>query len=76
MTAPSAHQLIARYTHDLPEDLLNEIVAFIQFVRYKRLKEGGESGIAADLQLLRQQEWAHLEQEFSDLDAKYPRQDE
>jgi hypothetical protein len=73
MTAQTARTLIARYTDDLPEEMLEEIVDFIQFIRYKRLHETPETLIRQDLQVLQQQAGARLEARFENLDEHYPK---
>jgi hypothetical protein len=73
MTAQTARTLIAHYTDDLPEELLEEIVDFIQFIRYKRLHETPETLIQQELQELQQAAGARLEAKFENLDEQYPK---
>lgn len=72
MTVQTARTLITRYTDDLPEDMLEEIVDFIQFIRYKRLHETPESLIQQELRQLQLQAGARLEAEFENLE-QYPK---
>lgn len=69
LPATTTRQLLAHYTADLPADLLQEVLDYVQFLRLKRLPEAPLDVLRTEVQLLRQHEWQHLEQEFADLDT-------
>lgn len=72
MTTQHARTLIAQYTEDLPEELLREVVDFIEFVRLKHLSLP-ETLAATELREMRQDEQLHLDQDFENLNRDYPK---
>ena len=67
--AATTRQLLAHYTADLPAELLQEVLDYVQFLRLKRMPEASADVLRTEVQLLRQHEWQHLEDEFAHLDA-------
>lgn len=62
---------LIKYSKGLPEDVLQEILDFIQFVRHKRLKKTDDS-ITADLSELNLSQTTHVEEEFKDYKQMFP----
>lgn len=70
----TTRELLARYTADLPNDLLQEVLDYVHFLRLKRLPHASADVLRTELQLSQQHEWQHLEDEFADFDLRFPRQ--
>jgi len=73
MNAAQIEKLIIQNSKGLPADILQEILDFIQFLKFKK------SGIATDsmqnaLSDFNIAEATHLEEEFIDYKAIYPRE--
>ena len=68
----TTRQLLAHYTADLPADLLQEVLDYVQFLRHKRLGLAVPDAPNAALAQGRQHEWQHLEEEFADFDQRFP----
>lgn len=62
---------IERQTEDLPEEILREILDFIQFLRIK--KQTDNTDLSAELSQLNLSEQSHLEEEFKDYKTVYPK---
>ena len=62
---------IERQTEDLPEEILREILDFIQFLRIK--KQTDNIDLSAELSQLNLSEQSHLEEEFKDYKTVYPK---
>lgn len=62
---------LIRYSKGLPEDALQEILDFIQFIRQKRLKKPVDD-VTAELSDLSFSQTAHVEEEFKDYKQLYP----
>ena len=71
----TTRQLLAHYTADLPADLLQEVLDYVQFLRFKRLGKAVPAALPMALQQGRQHEWQHLEEEFADFDRQFPVED-
>ncbi len=74
--AATTRQLLARYTADLPADLLQEVLDYVQFLRLRRLPQAPADVLHTALQLGQLHEWQHLEEEFADFDQRFPRQND
>ncbi len=71
----TTRQLLIRYTADLPADLLQEVLDYVQFLRLKRLSAAAPADVLrTEIQLGQQHEWQHLEDEFADFDQRFPRE--
>lgn len=71
MSTAQIQNLIAQNSKDLPKEVLQEILDFIQFLKFKR------SGVAADsvhnaLSGLNSSEEKHLDEEFINYKTIYP----
>jgi hypothetical protein len=80
MTTQAYQQLIIEGIKGLPPEALAEIVDFIYFVRKRALQpeafeeELQNALLNIELRQLSRDEEAHLEKEFEDYDARYPRE--
>ena len=73
MTTKQLEEELIKNTKGLPKEALEEIIDFIQFVRHKKLKEP-QDNITAELSSLSASQTEHLEKEFKDYKALYPRE--
>jgi hypothetical protein len=71
--AATTRQLLARNTADLPAELLQEVLDYVQFLRLKRLPQAAADVLRTELLLGQQHEWQHLEEEFADFEQRFPR---
>lgn len=71
MTNTQLEEKLIQYSKGLPEDDLQEILDFIQFIRQKRMKKSVDN-ITAELSDLSYSQAAHVEEEFTDYRQLYP----
>jgi len=62
-------EIILKETKHLPDDLLQEVLDFVLFLKSKKQKQPAEAQILSTLQ---QNELIHLEEEFEDYKNLYP----
>ena len=72
LSPATTRQLLARYTADLPADLLQEVLDYVQFLRLRRLPHAPADVLRTELELSQQHEWQHLEDEFVDFEQRFP----
>ena len=76
MSKATLEKKIIKETKDLSFDSLNEVLDFIQFLKYKksdkRTEQHIKNSISKDLSELSQDSLNHLEQEFKDYKETYP----
>lgn len=75
MNTTQLEKEVLKYTKGLPEDALQEIIDFIQFIRQKKMKSPTDD-ITAELSGLDYAQTAHLEGEFKDYKQLYPNEHE
>jgi hypothetical protein len=73
MSKAQLEEELIRYAKGLPEDALQEILDFIQFLRQKRINKPADN-LTAELSSLSASQTAHLEEEFEDYKKLYPRE--
>ena len=80
MTTPTYQQLIIEGMKGLPPEVLAEIADFVYFVRKRVLQpqafeeEIQNTLLREELRQLSRDEEAHVEQEFTGYDQRYPRE--
>lgn len=77
MTNSEIQQTIIKETQELPFDILQEVLDFIQFVKMKKLHKttgsiSENNEWRKELKVLNQNSLAHLEEEFADYKEIYP----
>lgn len=72
MSKSNYHKLISDQTKNLPDEVLSEILDFVEFVKVKKVKTKGFDNIEAELQFLNRLESEHLESEFLNYKEIYP----
>lgn len=69
-------RLILKETENLPQNILNEILDFILFIKHRRLKNTEnnlvEDDLNNDLHILDNKELLHLEEEIRNYKELYP----
>lgn len=63
---------IIEKTKGLPEEALQEILDFIEFIKQKKVKKSIKDNIGYELSNLDNTETNHLEEEFKDYKEIYP----
>jgi hypothetical protein len=78
MSRTEINSKIRQLTQELPEDLLKEVLDFMNFLKEKRLHlpslKQEESDFRYGLEELAGQEQAHLEEEFFEYQKHFPRE--
>lgn len=70
MTASQLEKALYNYTKGLPEDVLQEVLDFVQFVKQRTLKYSGKS--PKKKSSLSASQTLHLEEEFKNYKSLYP----
>jgi len=73
MSTAQIENLIIQNSKGLPEDVLREILDFIQFLKFKKASTLNDS-IKVELSGLNSAEVSHLEEEFVDYKTIYPQE--
>ena len=73
MASTELEKELLHYTKGLPKEALQEIIDFIQFIRFKKIKNPANN-LAAELSLLSTSQITHLEEEFKDYKQLHPRE--
>ena len=73
MSTAQIENQISQNTKGLPADILQEILDFIQFLKFKKAGVITDS-VQSTLSGLDSSEAAHLEEEFADYKTVYPKQ--
>ncbi len=72
MEATKIEKQILKYTKDLPQEALQEILDYIKFIRTRKLKSSSDD-LSRELSYLDRLETKRLEEEFKNYKELYPK---